>query len=329
MIKKLKDDFKRNYKFYIVLLLIFLLFVINLDYYIYSPGGLINLDDRVSVDNSYKQDGSFNMTYVTSRNGSIINILLSYIIPSWDLESIDDMRIEDESASEIESRDKIYLEESSYDSLIAAFKEANKKYNVDSVDYKVSFKYNDSNTNIKVNDIIKSINNVEINTFDDIVNETNKHKIGDKITVKVLRDKKIVECYSYLIALNDRVGIGVGIAEIKNITTYPKVKFIFKNNESGSSRGLMCALEIYNRITEFDLTKGRVISGTGTIDEEGNVGAIGGVKYKLKGAVNKNADVFIVPSENYEEALKIKKENNYKIELIEADTLHNVIEKLK
>ena len=329
MIKKILDDFKKNYKFYTVLLLILLLFLIHLDYYIYSPGGLIDLTDRIEVDKSYKQEGSFNMTYVTSRNGSLANILLSFIIPNWDIESVDDMRIEDEDTTEIEIRDKIYLEESSYDALISAFKEAGLPYNIDSIDLKVSYVYNDANTDIKAGDIIKKINGIEIKEFNDIVNETNKYKLGDKINVVVLRDNEEVDCYSKLVQMDDRVVIGVSIAQMKHITTDPKVDFIYKESESGSSRGLMCALDIYNKITEFDLTKGRIISGTGTIDEEGNVGAIGGVKYKLTGAVKKGADVFIVPSENYEEALKIKNDNKYDIELIEADTLHNVIEKLK
>ena len=48
-----------------------------------------------------------------------------------------------------------------------------------------------------------------------------------------------------------------------------------------------------------------------------------------KEAVKNKAKVFIVPSENYDEAVKLKKEHNYDIEIIEADNLHNVIEKLK
>ena len=91
----------------------------------------------------------------------------------------------------------------------------------------------------------------------------------------------------------------------------------------------MCALDIYNKITEFDLTKGRKISGTGTINEKGEVGAIDGVKYKLAGAVKKKANIFIVPKDNYDEAIKLKKKYNYNIEIILADNLHNVIEKLK
>jgi len=329
MIKKFKDEFKTNYKLYLTLIALLIIFSIRLDYFIYSPGGLIELTDRTIVDSSYKQEGSFNMTYVTSRYGTIVNVLLSYIIPDWDLESVDDMRIENEDAKDIELRDKIYLKETSYNAVIAAFREANLPYSIDSVDVVVTYVFNDSHTNLKVNDIIKSINDDEVNDFDDIYPIIAKYKVGDRVNIKVLRNDKEVDCYADIIELNDRMAIGITLAEIKNVTTNPNVEFVFKKNESGSSRGLMCALDIYNKITEFDLTKGRVISGTGSIDENGIVGDIDGVKYKLKGAVKNGADVFIVPTNNYEEAIKLKKENNYDIEIIEADNLHNVIEKLK
>ena len=327
MNKKIKKFIEKHY--YIILLFLILSFAINFDYYVYSPGGLIDLTDRIVVDKSYKQKGSFNMTYVTSRNANLFNVILSFIIPSWDLESMDDMRVEDENAKEIEARDKIYLEESSSDALIAAFNEAHIPYTVKSIDLKVTYVYNAAKTNIKANDIIKSINGVKLNNFNDLVSEANKYKEGYKIVIQVLRNKKEVECYSKLIKLGKRVGIGVSIAEIKNITTNPSVEFVYKKNESGSSRGLMCALDIYNKITKYDLTKGRVISGTGTIREDGTVGAIGGVKYKIKGAEKKHADIFIVPKDNYEEAVKVKKQNHLKIKIIKADNLHNVIEKLK
>ena len=91
----------------------------------------------------------------------------------------------------------------------------------------------------------------------------------------------------------------------------------------------MCALDIYNKITKFDLTKGRKISGTGSIDENGKIGEIGGVKYKLAGAVKNKADIFIVPTNNYEEAVSLKKKYKYNIEIIKADNLHDVIIELK
>ncbi len=333
MIKRIKkyiiNDIKRNYKFYIGLFLIMALFLVRFDYVIYTPGSLENLNDRIIVTPSNESKGSMNLTYVTSIPANIPNMLLSLIIPNWDIESLNNMRVEDESEKEIENRDKIYLKDTSYDAVIAAFKEANMKYEITDVDVTITYIYNIAKTNLKVGDVIKTINGVKITSFNSLINEVNKYEVGEKLIINVLRNNKIIECEATIVLEENKKMIGISLAELKNIKTNPKVKFVFKNNESGSSRGLMCALEIYNRITKYDITKGDIISGTGVIDENGNVGSIGGVKYKLKGAVNKHAKVFIVPSDNYEEAISLKNKYKYDIEIIKADTLKNVIKALK
>lgn len=329
ILKYIQNDIKLNYKSYIVFLLIVPWFFIKFDYYIYSPGGLINLDNRIKIDNDYKNKGSFNLTYVTAKEGIAPLILLSYVIPSWDLVKVDNSRIENESSEEIILRNQVLLKETSYDAIIAAFSEANISYNVKNNDVVVLFLFEENDNNIKVGDIIKSIDDKKINKFEDIKEILKSYKKGDKVKVMVERDGKIVECYSVIDTKDNTNIIGVYLAELKKVETNPSVEYIFKDSESGASRGLMCALEIYSRITKNDLTKGSVISGTGSIDENGIVGAIDGVKYKLAGAVKNKADVFIIPTDNYEEALKLKKENNYDIEIIEGDNFHNVVEKLQ
>ncbi len=330
LLKYLKNDLKNNYKTYIVFILILSTFFIKLDYNIYSPGGLINLNDRIETNNKYTEEGSFNLTYVTARSGIIPNILLSYIIPSWDLVPTSDVKVDDESMKEVNLRNRIYLEETSYNAIIAAYKEAGKPYTVNSTDLKVTYIIDKDNNNLEVGDTIKEINGVKIDSYETLKQEKDKYKENDKLNIKVLRNNKEKECYAILKKdKNNNLTIGIYLATLKNVSTLEEVKYVFKNNESGSSRGLMCALEIYNRITDYDIIKGDIIAGTGSIDENGIVGDIDGVKYKLKGAVKNKAKVFIVPSGNYDEALKLKEENNYDIELIKADNLHNVIENLK
>ena len=330
LLKYLKNDLKNNYKTYIVFILILSTFFIKLDYNIYSPGGLINLNDRIETNNKYTEEGSFNLTYVTARSGIIPNILLSYIIPSWDLVPASDVKVDDESMKEVNLRNRIYLEETSYNAIIAAYEEAGKPYTVNGTSLKVTYIVDKDNNNLEVGDAIKEINGVKIDSYETLKQEKDKYKENDRLNIKVLRNNKEKECYAILKKDKDNnLTIGIYLATLKNVSTLEEVKYVFKNNESGSSRGLMCALEIYNRITDFDITKGDIIAGTGSIDENGVVGDIDGVKYKLKGAVKNKAKVFIVPSGNYDEALKLKEENNYDIELIKADNLHNVIENLK
>ena len=92
----------------------------------------------------------------------------------------------------------------------------------------------------------------------------------------------------------------------------------------------MISLALYDYLVKEDLTKGRKISGTGTIDKDGRIGSIDGVRYKLKGAVKKKSDIFFVPNgENYEEAINIKEKRNYDIEVVGINTLTEAIEYLR
>jgi Lon-like protease len=73
----------------------------------------------------------------------------------------------------------------------------------------------------------------------------------------------------------------------------------------GPSAGLMFALSVVDLLTEEDLTGGAVVAGTGSIDAEGDVGAIGGVRQKLSASADRPdapVDVFLVPEGNLEDA---------------------------
>ncbi|BCL13792.1 YlbL family protein [Micromonospora sagamiensis] len=95
-----------------------------------------------------------------------------------------------------------------------------------------------------------------------------------------------------------RIGI-----EIEQRQPHPFTLEIDLGDIGGPSAGLMFALGIVDKLDPDDLTGGRVIAGTGTIDDEGRVGAIGGIAQKLVGAKQAGAAVFLVPEENCAEAL--------------------------
>ncbi|GIH08102.1 hypothetical protein Rhe02_61690 [Rhizocola hellebori] len=94
-----------------------------------------------------------------------------------------------------------------------------------------------------------------------------------------------------------RVGIGV-----KTIQPHPFELNIKLDKIGGPSAGMMFALGIIDKIKSEDLTNGFVVAGTGTIDDEGNVGPIGGVTQKLYGAKDAGATIFLTPATNCEEA---------------------------
>lgn len=65
----------------------------------------------------------------------------------------------------------------------------------------------------------------------------------------------------------------------------------------GSSAGLVMTLAWIDTLTGGDLTDGRTIAATGTVDENGKVLPVGGVQFKLEAAAANDADIVLVPED--------------------------------
>jgi PDZ domain-containing protein len=85
---------------------------------------------------------------------------------------------------------------------------------------------------------------------------------------------------------------------LQNTYTFPFEVNISLQNIGGPSAGMIFALGIMDNLSPGDLTGGKSFAGTGTIDQEGNVGAIGGIAQKLLGARAAGADYFLAPGAN-------------------------------
>jgi Lon-like protease len=96
-------------------------------------------------------------------------------------------------------------------------------------------------------------------------------------------------------------------------------------NVGGPSAGLMFALGTIDAIDKADLTGGKVIAGTGTIDDEGNVGVIGGIAQKLVGAHDDGATYFLTPAGNCAEAKANAVDG---LTLVKVDTLDSALDSL-
>jgi PDZ domain-containing protein len=85
------------------------------------------------------------------------------------------------------------------------------------------------------------------------------------------------------------------------IDTFPFSVRISTGDVGGPSAGLMWALGLYDLLTPGDLTGGRTIAGTGSLDAGGRVGPIGGIGDKITAAERLGADVFLAPEPNMDE----------------------------
>lgn len=325
--KKITKYIKENLIFFLILIFMITSLNVKLPWTVYTPGGLINIDSRLKGE-KFSSTGSLNLTYVTCVEGKIPSLLLALILPEWDIISNKDVTIDDETLIEANRREKIYLKESISNATLVAYTNANKDIKVkDEKDY-VTYIYNEAKTNLQTGDEIIEINNQVINSYEDITKVINESEFNDKLNIKVIRNNKELTCYAKVNNINDEKKIGIIISRINEYNINPKITYKEESSESGSSGGLMLSLAIYNSLIKEDITKGMKISGTGTIDINGNVGAIGGVKYKLAGAVRNKSEIFIVPADNYDEAIKVKKKNDYKIKIIKAENFKQVLEEI-
>ena len=133
---------------------------------------------------------------------------------------------------------------------------------------------------------------------------------GDVVTVTVERtaaDGSIAEVdVKVTLAANPEGGTQgfLGIAAVQRpVAPFAIANALAESGIGGPSAGLMFTLGLLDRLTPGDLAGGRFIAGSGTIDENGAVGPIGGIVLKLIAARDAGATVFLVPERNCPEAL--------------------------
>lgn len=323
----MKKILKENFKFILLMIILVSLFYIKLPYYIMAPGGTIDITDRVVMDDyQKKEEGSLNMLYVSEYDATPITYIVAKL-RDWDTHSKEDRKISNESEKEVRERNKIMRDTSLDIATLVAYQEAGKRIEVKDKKNVVAATTEDNN--LKVGDIILEVDGRKQDSVDEIRSLINTKEENDTITLKILRDNKEMKVESKVSIENNTKIIGVVIITEYDYETDPKIDIKFKDSESGSSGGLMLTLTIYSAISGEDLLKGRNIAGTGTISTDGTVGEIDGVKYKIMGAAQNNIDIVLVPSANYEEAIKTKNKYNYDLEIIKVDTFKEAVDYLK
>lgn len=78
---------------------------------------------------------------------------------------------------------------------------------------------------------------------------------------------------------------------------------IMLENIGGPSAGMIFALGIIDTLTPGEMTGGESIAGTGTINYAGEVGPIGGIQQKMRGALSAGAEYFLAPQSNCNEVV--------------------------
>ncbi|MFY4723828.1 PDZ domain-containing protein [Streptomyces sp. LaBMicrA B280] len=189
-------------------------------------------------------------------------------------------------------------------------------------------------------DVIKAVDGHAVKQPSDVATFVTKHKAGQKVvfTVVPAKDQAAAEKAHKTATRTQDVAITTAASAdsgpkraIVGISagtdhTFPFSIDIKLADVGGPSAGLMFALGIYDKLTPGSLTGGKFVAGTGTIDDNGTVGPIGGVDMKTLGARGKGAQYFLTPADNCAEATADKPSG---LTLVKVKTIKDALGALK
>ncbi|MGW3646588.1 YlbL family protein [Streptomyces sp. NPDC000878] len=189
-------------------------------------------------------------------------------------------------------------------------------------------------------DVIKAVDGTTVKETTDVAKLVTKHKVGEKVVFTIVpaaeqaaaekanRAATKTQDITITTAKSDDDGAERAIVGISAGTdhTFPFTIDIKLADVGGPSAGLMFALGIYDKLTSGSLTGGKFVAGTGTIDDDGTVGPIGGIEMKTVGARDKGAQYFLTPADNCAAAAKDTPEG---LTLIKVGTIGDALSALK
>ncbi len=172
---------------------------------------------------------------------------------------------------------------------------------------------------LAAHDVIDSVGGVQVHTFDQLT-------AVSTVTVGYTRSGRPAAVRIPPMPASGRSGAALGLTVTMDSSAPFTVNIGVDESIGGPSAGLMFALGILDKVGPADLTGGRFIAGTGTIDITGAVGPIGGIQLKMIGARDKGATVFLVPADNCAEALQRPPAG---LQLIKVASLHSAVTALE
>jgi len=151
---------------------------------------------------------------------------------------------------------------------------------------------------LEPDDVLVSVDGDPATSADAVRGAVQRHAPGDAIPIVVRRDGSERTVTVRTAESGGRTVIGVGLGLDYDL---PVDVTLNTGSVGGPSAGLMFSLAIYDVLTPGELNGGKDVAGTGTMEDDGTVGPIGGIRQKVVGARDAGAEYFLAPAENCSE----------------------------
>lgn len=300
--------------------------VLNIkDHKVYEPSGHLNMTTvRVTA-------ADYRMNLIGAVNGWLQHD--SAVVPRETLYP------DDKSAQEVDEQNAEEFSASQESAKVAALREAGLPVTSRTIVGSV-VKKGPAQGKLHAGDVIRAVDGKAVEEPQQVAELVTKRSPGEKVTFTVIpaSDVKAAEKAGKQPSAKNQKRVtvstekapddGRAIVGIQPGTghTFPFEIDIKLADVGGPSAGLMFALGIVDKLTPGDLTGGNFVAGTGTIDDKGKVGAIGGIQMKTVAAEAKGAKYFLTPAGNCASAAKDKPSG---LTLVKTGTMDDAMDALK
>ncbi|HYF95630.1 MAG TPA: S16 family serine protease [Symbiobacteriaceae bacterium] len=277
-------------------------------WYITAPGAAVDTGGMVAVAGGSAHPGRLFMLVVTTQPAN----LFWYLYAKLDLRA--ELETPQQFLGDIEDYDK-YLEltrrmmaDSKQTAMAIGLKEAGYGRGTVPVGAEITdLAAGSPNQGVfQPGDVIIAIEGRPVSSASDLRTALQGFRPGDLLAVRVKRGGKELDLRAATAESTDpaRKGQPVFGIFIKDSLLFdvPLEIRIKTGAITGPSAGLMFTLQIVDQLTPGGITRGKVVAGTGTVEADGSVGAIGGVRQKVFAAETAGANVIFVPRSNYPDA---------------------------
>lgn len=312
-------------------------------YFFTVPGDAKVLSEVIEVEDGYDYEGSFMLTTIRMGRANPVNYIWSLFSDRRELLHVDQVRPEGESDEDYQHRQMMLMSGSQETAVIVAFEAAEESadFEYHGVFVTQIIEGMDAAGKLEPGDRIIGVDETEVNEVNEMLDILSAFTIGDEVSVIVERDD---ETFSETITIQEfpeelgaepgSGGLGVSNPVTDRTLSTSKQVDIDAAQIGGPSAGLMFTLEIYNQLTEYDITSGLNIAGTGSMSDDGSVGRIGGAGQKVHAAHESGADVFFAPYENgregsnYEQALLAADSSGTEMDIVPVDSFQDALDYL-
>ncbi|QQK80622.1 PDZ domain-containing protein [Salicibibacter cibi] len=334
--------FSRTWLIVGLVIVLLLVYQIPMPYYYSQPGDAVGLNEFITVEEGVGEEGEFYLTTIRQSQANLILYAWSFLSPYRVLTPEEAVRMEGETDDDYHNRQLQAMHQSQDAAKVAAFEAAGAEVHENGVLVTQFVDGMGAEEVLESGDIITAVDGENIGNITELNASLAEKDAEDFAQLSVNREGTAleldVEMVEFPEAMHhaDEPMVGLGIEfPVSQREFEPEVN-VETGDIGGPSAGLMFSLEIYNQLIEEDLTDGLNIAGTGSIDEEGNVGRIGGVGQKVVAADNADIDVFFAPEDtglgdtsDYEMAMEAAKDIDTPMTIVPVLELQDAVDYLE